>query len=140
MIHKAILGSIERFLAVYIEHTAGRFPLWLAPEQLRIITLNQTKEIEDYAEDLANKARELKLRPVVDSDNESVGKKIRNAETMKVPYTVVIGPKEVESGKVVPRIRQDLRDKETEVDSVSVDDLLEKLKEEYLQRNLKSSF
>lgn len=108
MIHKAILGSIERFLSVYIEHTAGRFPVWLAPEQIRILTLNQTEDVENFAYDLVNKAKKLGLRATVDNDNESVGKKIRNAEIYKIPYVIVIGGKEIETGLVSPRIRKDL--------------------------------
>jgi threonyl-tRNA synthetase len=108
MIHCALLGSIERFLAVYIEHTAGKFPIWLAPEQLRVITLNQDQPIVDFAYTVANEAKKLGVRTTVDSANESVSKKIRNAELMKIPYTVVIGPKEVEAGEITPRIRQDM--------------------------------
>lgn len=108
MIHKALLGSVERFLSVYIEHTAGKFPVWLAPEQLRIITVNQEDDTVACAEDMLTKAKELGVRAEVDNSNESVGKKIRNAEVMKVPYTVVIGEKEIASGKVVPRVRKDM--------------------------------
>ena len=108
MIHKALLGSIERFLSVYIEHTAGKFPVWLAPEQVRIITLNQDQAILDFAGTMAAQAKKLGVRVHVDAHNESVGKKIRNAELMKVPYTVVIGPKEVEAGEITPRIRKDM--------------------------------
>jgi threonyl-tRNA synthetase len=108
MVHKAILGSIERFLSVYIEHTAGRFPVWLAPEQVRIITLNQEDQTVAYAENIALQAKGLGLRISIDNANESVGKKIRNAELMKIPYTVVIGGKEIESGEVLPRTRNDL--------------------------------
>ncbi len=108
MIHCALLGSIERFLAVYIEHSAGKFPVWLAPEQLRIITLNQEQHIVDFAYTVANEAKKHGIRATVDADNESVGKKIRNAELMKIPYSVVIGPKEVEAGEITPRIRKDM--------------------------------
>ncbi len=108
MIHKAILGSIERFLSVYIEHTAGKFPIWLAPEQIRIASVNQEKETLAFVGKIADIAKDLGLRAVVDNDNESVGKKIRNAELYKVPYVLIVGPKEVESGKVVPRVRTDL--------------------------------
>jgi threonyl-tRNA synthetase len=108
MIHSALLGSIERFLAVYIEHTAGRFPIWLAPEQMRIVTLNQDQTIIDFANTLADQARKLHVRVTVDADSESVGKKIRRAELMKIPYTAVIGPKEVETSELTPRIRQDM--------------------------------
>lgn len=108
MIHKALLGSIERFLSVYIEHTAGRFPVWVAPEQVRIITVNQEQSTVEFAESVVEKATKLGLRISVDNDNESVGKKIRNAELMKVPYTLVLGEKEIQSGEVTPRIRKDI--------------------------------
>lgn len=108
MVHKAILGSIERFLSVYIEHTAGKFPIWLAPEQVRIITVNQELTTTDFADEILSKAKELGIRATVDNDNESVGKKIRNAEVWKVPYTLVVGEKEISGGRVTPRVRQDL--------------------------------
>lgn len=108
MIHSALLGSIERFLAVYIEHTAGKFPVWLAPEQIRLITVNQERPTVDFADKVMSQADELSLRAVVDNSNESVGKKIRAAELMKVPYTVVIGEKEIAGGELLPRVRKDL--------------------------------
>jgi threonyl-tRNA synthetase len=108
MIHCALLGSIERFLAVYIEHTAGKFPVWLAPEQVRLVTVNQEDDTIAYANDVLEQAKALGIRAVVDNDNESVGKKIRSAEIWKVPYTVVIGQKEMEAHEVTPRIRGDM--------------------------------
>jgi threonyl-tRNA synthetase len=108
MIHCALLGSIERFLSVYIEHTAGKFPVWLAPEQIRLLTVNQERATLDFAESVVAKATELGLRISLDNDNESVGKKIRSAEMMKVPYVVVIGEKEIASGQLAPRVRGDL--------------------------------
>ncbi len=138
MIHKALLGSFERFLAVYIEHTAGKFPVWLAPEQIRIATLNQEKPITDFAEDLVNKAKALGLRVTLDNDSESVGKKIRDAEVMKVPYTLVIGGKEVESGKVTPRVRKDLSG-DAEASESTVDEFLQAVAEESQTRTNKSS-
>jgi threonyl-tRNA synthetase len=108
MIHCALLGSIERFLAVYIEHTAGKFPVWLAPEQIRLITVNQEEQTVTFANNVAEQAKKLGLRLMVDNSNESVGKKIRAAELMKVPYTVVIGEKEISSNQLMPRIRQDM--------------------------------
>ncbi len=108
MIHKALLGSFERFLSVYIEHTAGRFPVWMAPEQIRIITVNQEEPTTSFADAIYQKAKNLSLRAYVDNDNQSVGKKIRNAEIAKVPYTLVIGEKEIASGTVSPRIRGDM--------------------------------
>ncbi len=108
MIHCAMLGSIERFLSVYIEHTAGRFPVWIAPEQLRLLTVNQTETTLDFAKTIETEAKDLGLRIYTDNSNESVGKKIRAAEIAKVPYTVVIGEKELATKEVVPRIRQDM--------------------------------
>lgn len=126
MIHCALLGSVERFLAVFIEHTSGRFPLWLAPEQLRIATLNQDQDIVDYAGKLQSKARVLGLRAEIDDGGESVGKKIRAAELMKVPYTVVIGGKEVESDRLSVRNRADL----PELSETTADELLGRLCED----------
>ncbi|OGL34271.1 threonine--tRNA ligase, partial [Candidatus Saccharibacteria bacterium RIFCSPHIGHO2_12_FULL_42_8] len=91
MIHTALLGSIERFLSVYIEHTGGRFPIWLAPEQLRVIQVKDTPELDAYVEKLVSTAKENGVRVVADQSNESVGKKIRAAEVLKVPYSVVVG-------------------------------------------------
>jgi len=108
MIHCALLGSVERFLAVYIEHTSGKFPLWLAPEQLRVLTLNDDESILKMSKSVVEDAMKLGIRAQIDDSNESVGKKIRNAELMKVPYTIVIGDKEVQSNKLSPRARKDL--------------------------------
>ena len=108
MIHCALLGSIERFLSVYIEHTAGRFPVWVAPEQVRFITVNQTDPLVNYANKLVEQAKELGLRVSADNTNESVGKKIRMSEKMKVPYTIVIGEQELEAGATTPRVRSDM--------------------------------
>lgn len=138
MIHKAILGSIERFLGVYIEHTAGKFPVWLAPEQIRIISLNQNQEVLDYSEVIAKKAKALGLRIGIDNDNESVGKKVRKAETMKVPYVIVIGPKEVETSLVVPRIRTDMVTQERK-DGLGIEEFLKTVANEAKARVTKSS-
>lgn len=108
MIHCALLGSVERFLSVYIEHTAGRFPIWLAPEQIRIVQVKDTPEIDQYVDKMKRAAEEAGLRLMVDRSKESVGKKIRAAEMLKVPYVIVVGEKEVETGMLTPRIRQDI--------------------------------
>jgi threonyl-tRNA synthetase len=126
MIHKALLGSFERFLSVYLEHTNGHFPVWLAPEQLRVATLNDDETVVKAAKEIVAKAKEQGLRAELDDSNESVGKKIHNAEAMKVPYTVVIGGKEVESGQLSPRSRSDL----PELPASSVDELLSKLSQD----------
>ncbi len=113
MIHHATLGSIERFMSVFIEHTAGWFPFWCAPEQIRILTINDT--VEDYVakiEDiLKNEVLEAPLRHNdiryrVDRRNESLGKKIREATKMKIPCILIVGPKDVEAGTVSVRLRE----------------------------------
>lgn len=108
MIHCALLGSIERFLSIYIEHTAGKFPLWLSPEQIRIVTVNQEDKTVDFATKILEQAKDMGLRATIDNSNESVGKKIRTSEVWKTPYTIVVGDKEIESGQVTPRVRKDL--------------------------------
>jgi len=138
MIHCALLGSVERFLSVYIEHTAGRFPVWAAPEQVRLITVNQEDTTVKFANDVVAKATELGIRVVVDNDNESVGKKIRAAELAKSPYSIVIGEKEIETGNVGPRIRKDLATSDTAV-TLSVDEFLAKVASEAKSRAAQSS-
>jgi threonyl-tRNA synthetase len=123
MVHCAIMGSFDRFFSVYIEHTGGRFPIWLAPEQLRVITVNQEPATVEFAESIAARGRELGVRVTVDNNNETVGKKIRSAESMKVPYSVVIGQKEIEGGELVPRIRKDMEVSEKH-DPRTVEELL----------------
>jgi threonyl-tRNA synthetase len=110
MIHCALLGSIERFLSVFIEHTAGWFPFWAAPEQIRILTINDT--VLDYANDIADflgkgvlmhPVRYNELRLTIDDRNESLGKKIREATTAKIPVQFIIGPRDVEERVVSVR-------------------------------------
>jgi threonyl-tRNA synthetase len=138
MIHCALLGSIERFLAVYIEHTAGKFPVWLAPEQIRVATVNQEEATVKFADKLYQEAKKLGLRVQVDNSNESVGKKIRAAEVAKVPYTLVIGDQEISSGQLSPRIRKDLAASE-EAKQLSVDDFFQTVVKEHTERSAKSS-
>lgn len=138
MIHAAIMGSIDRFLSVYIEHCAGKFPVWLAPEQIRVATLNQDDIITQFAADIVEKAKKLGLRVSVDAENESVGKKIRNAELMKVPYTLVIGQKEVEAGQLVPRVRKDM-EVHPEHTPLTVDEFLKSVANEAKSRVSKTS-
>jgi threonyl-tRNA synthetase len=138
MIHKALLGSIERFLSVYIEHTAGKFPVWLAPEQVRILTVNQEAETVKFARALLKQAKEIGVRATADNGNESVGKKIRGAEMMKVPYTIVIGEKEIQSGKVMPRVRKDL-EVQSDHQSHNIADFLQTVANEAKSRVNKTS-
>jgi threonyl-tRNA synthetase len=138
IIHCALLGSVERFLAVYIEHTAGRFPVWLAPEQIRVLTVNQEPATLTFAEKMASRAKELSLRLTLDTANESVGKKIRAAELMRVPYTVVVGEKEIASNEVVPRIRHDMA-VQPRNEPIAIEEFLRTIAHEAKSRVLKSS-
>lgn len=108
MIHCALLGSIERFLSVYIEHTAGKFPVWNAPEQLRIIKVKDSPLIDRMIDDLTTLAHKNRIRFTVDDGNGTIGKKVRTAVEYKVPYMIVLGEREASSGKFGVRIRQDL--------------------------------
>lgn len=112
MIHCALLGAIERFMSVLIEHTAGWFPFWMAPEQVRVVTLNDS--VADYAKkirdilDNTELDEPLEHRPIrytVDNRNESLGKKIREATKMKIPCVLIVGPKDAEAGEVSVRLR-----------------------------------
>ena len=138
MIHAALLGSIDRFLSVYIEHTAGKFPVWLAPEQIRIASVNQEDSTVEFANKVVEQAKELGLRVELDNSSESVGKKIRNAEVTKVPYTLVIGDKEVESGKVTPRIRKDIEVDEKQ-EPIEIENFLKAVAHEAKGRVTKTS-
>jgi threonyl-tRNA synthetase len=104
MIHRAILGTIERFVGVMIEHYAGAFPLWLSPEQVRIIPVADRHA--PHAEELASTLRARGLRAEVEASRETVPKKIREAQLMKIPYTLVVGDKEIEAGTVAVRTRE----------------------------------
>ena len=103
MVHRALLGSIERFFGILVEHYAGAFPLWLAPEQVRVIPLTE-KQIE-AARTMAGQLRAADFRVTVDERSEKVGAKIRDAQIQKIPYMAVLGPKEIESGMVSVRSR-----------------------------------
>ena len=103
MVHRALLGSIERFFGILVEHYAGAFPFWLAPEQIRVLPLTE-KQI-DAARAVADPLRGADFRVSVDERSEKVGAKIRTAQMEKVPYMLVLGPKEVESGMVSVRSR-----------------------------------
>lgn len=138
MIHCALLGSIERFLAVYIEHTAGRFPVWLAPEQIRLLTVNQEPAILDFAGQIQAKAQKLDLRLGIDNSNESVGKKIRSAELARIPYVVVIGDQELTGSQIVPRVRKDMAVQDTG-QPVSVEEFLKTVEHEAKGRVHKTS-
>ena len=130
MIHHATLGSIERFLSVFIEHTGGWFPFWCAPEQVRIVTVNDkvgtyvskiTKLLDDIVLDQPLKYNEL--RYTIDDSADSLGKKIRRATEMKIPALLIVGPKDAEDNIVSVR----LRDKEEKIKLANLADYLKKL-------------
>lgn len=104
MIHRAPFGSLERFVAVLIEHTAGDFPLWLAPNQAIVLPISI--KFNDYCEDLVKKLKAAGFRAEVDNRNEKVGRKIRDAEVGKYPYMLIVGEKEIEMGGVSVRKRK----------------------------------
>jgi threonyl-tRNA synthetase len=101
MIHRAPFGSMERFVAVLLEHTAGNFPLWLAPDQAIILPISE--KYQDYAKKVLNLLNNSEIRALVDDRNEKAGKKIRDAELMKIPYMLVVGEREENEGTVSVR-------------------------------------
>jgi len=137
-IHRVIYGSLERFMGILIEHTAGKFPVWLASEQLRLIKVKDDPKIDKFASEILELAKEKGIRVSLDDSNNSVGKKIRDAEIAKVPYSVVLGDKEVESGKLPVRIRTDLvvKNATAELDS---DILIDTIVAEFTTRVNKST-
>jgi threonyl-tRNA synthetase len=103
MIHRAIFGSLERFLGVLIEHTGGAFPTWLAPVQAQLIPIADRHV--DYCEEVARRLRDAGLRAEVDSRNERMQAKIRDAQLQKVPYMLIAGDRDIEAGAVSVRLR-----------------------------------
>lgn len=101
MIHRAPFGSLERFIAVLIEHCAGNFPLWLAPDQITVLPISE--RFNGYAEKIYNELKELDIRGILDDRDEKIGRKIRDAETKKIPYMLIVGEKEVSEQKVAVR-------------------------------------
>lgn len=101
VIHRAISGSLERFMGIMIEHFAGVFPLWIAPEQVRIIPVGEA--FKDYSEDIFVEMKKAGIRVKLDDSTDSLGKKIRNAETSHVNYILVIGEQEKNAGTLAVR-------------------------------------
>jgi threonyl-tRNA synthetase len=104
MVHRALLGSLERFFGILIEHYAGAFPLWLAPEQVRVLPI--TDKQLDFANDVAARLRAADIRVTVDANSEKIGAKIRRAQMDKVPIMAVVGGREAEAGAVAVRRRE----------------------------------
>lgn len=101
MIHRAPFGSMERFVAVLIEHTAGKFPLWLTPEQ--VVAMPISEKFNEYAEKVVRELKQKDIRAVVDGRNEKIGRKIRDNELKKIPYMLIVGEKEAENNEVSVR-------------------------------------
>jgi threonyl-tRNA synthetase len=127
MVHRAILGTLERFSAVLIEHYAGAFPLWLSPEHIRFVPVAD-RHI-GTCEELAARALEAGLRPFIDDSKETVGKKIRASQLMKAPYTLVVGDRDIEAGTFTVRDREG-----TETPGLVFDDVMTALVEEVRTR------
>ena len=129
MLHRALLGSVERFMGILIEHFAGKFPLWLSPVQVEVIPVSD--KFKDYAEKIADKLHAEGLRVHLDGRAEKVGYKIREAQVKKINYMLVIGEKEETSGKLSVRKRNG-----EEVQDVDVDEFIASLKEEIKNKTI----
>ena len=101
MIHRAPFGSMERFVAVLIEHTAGKFPLWLTPDQVCVLPISE--RFNEYANEVARELKKHEIRTLVDDRNEKIGRKIRDNEMKRIPYMLIVGEKEAENGEVSVR-------------------------------------
>lgn len=123
MIHRTMLGSIERFIAILIEHYAGAFPLWLSPVQ--VITLPITERTREYANSISNSLVDAGFRVETDNRNEKVGLKIREAQLQKIPYMLVVGDKEAESGLITVRTRSD-----GDIGTMTLDEFVSRLTKE----------
>ena len=123
VIHRAVLGSSDRFISFLIEETKGNFPVWLSPVQVKVLPIADAQN--EYAEEVAKKLRQIKVRVEVDESNEKIGYKIRKAQLEKVPYMLVIGAKEIESNAVAVRSR-----KSGDIGQMQVDEFICKIQEE----------
>ena len=127
MIHRALMGSFERFMGILIEHYAGEFPLWLAPLQALVLPVSDRHL--DYAEQVRERLAAAGLRARVDDRGESIGRKIRDAELAKVPYMLVVGDREAESGAAALR-----RHGEGDLGTLAVDEIAARLSAEVAER------
>jgi threonyl-tRNA synthetase len=128
MLHAAIMGSIERFMSILIEHLAGAFPLWLAPIQAIITPISEKQK--EYADSVYAKLKESGVRVELDDSSESLGKKIRNAKMQKIPYIIVIGDKERDAGTNTVEGRNE------KLEGITVEKFLEKIDKEIKERIL----
>lgn len=124
MLHRACLGSIERFIGILIEHYGGAFPVWLAPEQVVILPVNNVYHL-DYSKKIYDLFKENNLRVKLDDENEKLGYRLRNAQVKKIPYTIVIGDNEVKDGTITYR-----RHGEKEQTTIKVDEFIAMIKKQ----------
>ena len=129
IIHRVIFGFIERFIGILIEHFAGKFPLWLAPEQVRLLTV--TEKFVPYAKEVSGKLAEHGIRADVDARNEKIGYKLRQGRNERVSYLAVIGEREVEAGTLSVR-----SSKEGDLGSLSADSFMDILREEMTTKKI----
>lgn len=127
MLHRALFGSFERFIGVLIEHYAGAFPAWLAPEQVWVLPIGSRHQ--EYARKVADSLLANEIRVSVKSENETIGKKIREGETQKIPYLLVVGDKEMESGSVAVRQRG-----QGDLGSMKIEEFEKKIKKEVTEK------
>jgi threonyl-tRNA synthetase len=123
VVHRALLGSIERFFGILVEHYAGAFPVWLAPEQARLIPIAD-RHVE-YANEVEDKLRKAGIRADTDASSSRMSAKIRDAQLMKIPYMLVVGDREAEAGTVAVR----LRGKKRQLGVLSVDAFIDHAEE-----------
>jgi len=128
VLHVAILGSLERFMGILIEHYAGVFPLWLSPIQVKVIPISGDKHL-DYATEIFKTLKENDVRAELDESNESLSKKIRNAKVQKIPYLIIIGNKEKKSRKLTVEGRNNEK-----IEDITSEEFLAKLKKEILEK------
>jgi threonyl-tRNA synthetase len=129
MVHRALLGSVERFFGILIEHYAGAFPLWLAPVQVEICPVSE--KVIDYARHLNDTLKNHGVRVHLDERNEKLPAKIRDAQLQKIPYMLVVGPKEAEAGTVSVRHRS-----QGDLGGRPLGDLISALKQEIDSRTI----
>jgi threonyl-tRNA synthetase len=129
MIHAAIMGSIDRFLSILIEHFAGNFPLWLAPVQAVVVPIGEAHH--EYAKEIFEQLKHTGLRVTLRDDNESLGKKIRESKLQKIPYTLVIGDQEVESKTVTLESRD-----QGKIGALTLSEIIEKFQEEITSKTI----
>ncbi|MEM0202203.1 MAG: His/Gly/Thr/Pro-type tRNA ligase C-terminal domain-containing protein, partial [Candidatus Micrarchaeaceae archaeon] len=129
LIHRAVLGTLERFIGVMIEHFQGRFPVWLAPVQVRVIPISEHEN--KYAEEIYAKLKKGRARVYLDASDRTLEYKIREAQMQKVPYMVIIGKKEAEARNITIRERSGRQEH-----GASIDSFMERLKKETLERKL----